>query len=1268
MPFFFGLWRQVKKERRPKPKGLPIFDPLQSSSRAPIPSFTLAKCVEDLLIAAIDSSSNCISIRVNIVDAYIQVVDNGEGLDKTIFHKLGKRELSVGKGTAEKMIKSALPSGATGTDVLRRLLEICEKVEIVSRSKNETDSMSLCKNFSDTAGKVTKSTKERPCAGTTVTIHNPFYKNSNSRKEINESKELQDVVLLVQGLAVLFAGKISMSLRDECRDKVLINTSNIKSMKEAVLCVFGIEYCNQLHTLKASCGSIQVAGVVSTVAYPGKKAKIITLNHRQMSSRRIQLSVDTVLKASKINFSNQCCAETAVSVEKNYEVQPIIERERPDKICLAAKDKGSSRSSKPPPADRNLPHVVYWLLKRVPNLVPRMDPPSVDESLLTNQMSMYPLPGSSLSSRYSDYQMLSTDNESFESKMSHHGMGVPHKRRRIHLGYNQGNQGKSIFDSKLPIPPLNCKRDEVLFPQACVTQPQMQSRRRKLTEQCIKSPGIPRERAWQLRTLKGKVAAKNNEGNMAFLDSNHSQHSRRHCLTPLRRSSSFTPCSYHYYLTHPAESLGFAKHSYKHKLNTEQLSKKAFHDHFSVESPKSNHNYREEDLKYLCKKSPIPYVGKERKENNITFRGNMVCDESDKENIFGDDDEESHRLKGSLRIAAVDQIFAESESNNWPFESKHKESSEFMTAGRNSQESIDTFDFGLSQTSTHHPLSASKNSTESEVIISCDSIVSGDLNTSLPHTDGLANHWSFEDVFSFNTASTQMSGSSPATQMCGSSSSIQMIGSSSSTQMSDSCSNKMALTAGCLSSGMIASNDCFSLSPTATSLSAAIESLSPNQLNELVRNNKQSDNATNKQATPVKQPTAKFQSGAVSINGTASISSGWSEIAHEIEWKPLGSVQSSECVNSQKQSAESAQGENTTIGSSNSARRIPKPASCSESFLLHGGVTHGNDEKIESEVKCQEQHLHSSPGILPSFPCSGSFSPRSQPVHIRELSIMMSSFTSEEFNILNADLKLLKPGNQSLALSSKLSMELLAPGYTKKSIVLTSDLLLQPSVIGQWGSQVILLICKTTTPGDEVIIAVDQHAAHERIRVELLRRRYIDKSGQVLSSPLPLPQSLKLSKAVADFLSDSNSFQLLIRHGIHLELEEEALSVLVTAVPLAVASYCTYNERYTKTYVESVMIELMERGATTVIVSRSLQDVINSQACRGAIKFGDELNQTQCSALISCLSRCKLPFQCAHGRPSAVPIYDMTALKKACLQQQVKAPRLSSIDLKKMMS
>jgi hypothetical protein len=46
----------------------------------------------------------------------------------------------------------------------------------------------------------------------------------------------------------------------------------------------------------------------------------------------------------------------------------------------------------------------------------------------------------------------------------------------------------------------------------------------------------------------------------------------------------------------------------------------------------------------------------------------------------------------------------------------------------------------------------------------------------------------------------------------------------------------------------------------------------------------------------------------------------------------------------------------------------------------------------------------------------------------------------------------------------------------------------------------------------------------------------------------------------------------------------------------------------------------------------------------GAFKFGDELNILTCVNLLTKLSTCQAPFQCAHGRPSLAPIINLDRL------------------------
>ena len=56
---------------------------------------------------------------------------------------------------------------------------------------------------------------------------------------------------------------------------------------------------------------------------------------------------------------------------------------------------------------------------------------------------------------------------------------------------------------------------------------------------------------------------------------------------------------------------------------------------------------------------------------------------------------------------------------------------------------------------------------------------------------------------------------------------------------------------------------------------------------------------------------------------------------------------------------------------------------------------------------------------------------------------------------------------------------------------------------------------------------------------------------------------------------------------------------------------------------------------------KGVLEMLNSRACRSAIMFNDWLSLDQCRDLVRSLARCSFPFQCAHGRPSMVPLVDL---------------------------
>ncbi|XP_040831207.1 DNA mismatch repair protein Mlh3 isoform X2 [Ochotona curzoniae] len=99
----------------------------------------------------------------------------------------------------------------------------------------------------------------------------------------------------------------------------------------------------------------------------------------------------------------------------------------------------------------------------------------------------------------------------------------------------------------------------------------------------------------------------------------------------------------------------------------------------------------------------------------------------------------------------------------------------------------------------------------------------------------------------------------------------------------------------------------------------------------------------------------------------------------------------------------------------------------------------------------------------------------------------------------------------------------------------------------------------------------------------------------------------------------------------------------------------------TKSIVEEFLREQVELLQTTGSIQGTLpltvQKVLASQACHGAIKFNDGLSLEESCRLIEALSCCQLPFQCAHGRPSMLPLANIDHLE----QEKQNKPNLAKL-------
>ena len=160
---------------------------------------------------------------------------------------------------------------------------------------------------------------------------------------------------------------------------------------------------------------------------------------------------------------------------------------------------------------------------------------------------------------------------------------------------------------------------------------------------------------------------------------------------------------------------------------------------------------------------------------------------------------------------------------------------------------------------------------------------------------------------------------------------------------------------------------------------------------------------------------------------------------------------------------------------------------------------------------------------------------------------------------------------------------------------------------------------------NNVAYIVDQHAAHERLLYERLKKQ-VDESD-VISQQLLVPQILNLNYAEArKFESLSKYFEEL---GFEIE-EFGSLSYAVRAVPVLLGKP------------NSAELILSMLDGTELVKSPKASDILREKlmqtACKHAIKGGDRLNDEEIKQLMTLIRSEEVPLSCPHGRPILIKL------------------------------
>ncbi|XP_026867735.2 DNA mismatch repair protein Mlh3 isoform X2 [Electrophorus electricus] len=237
----------------------------------------------------------------------------------------------------------------------------------------------------------------------------------------------------------------------------------------------------------------------------------------------------------------------------------------------------------------------------------------------------------------------------------------------------------------------------------------------------------------------------------------------------------------------------------------------------------------------------------------------------------------------------------------------------------------------------------------------------------------------------------------------------------------------------------------------------------------------------------------------------------------------------------------------------------------------------------------------------------------------------------------------------------------------------TKDMIHSMKVIHQVDKKFLACLINTTDHSEgNLLVLVDQHAAHERVRLEgLVTKSYEDDPDtagkkRLCSSSVSPPLEISLTEEEMRLL---RLYQPFLR-GLAIEIsfpQTEEMHVLLERLPTCfIEKESTEQRRGRHTVIKSVAKEylwehigfLHSTGRVRGSLPLTVHNVLASQACHGAIKFNHVLSKEECCSLVASLSSCQLPFQCAHGRPSIVPLVDLLHLDD---EQDLPKPNLRKL-------
>jgi DNA mismatch repair protein MutL len=158
------------------------------------------------------------------------------------------------------------------------------------------------------------------------------------------------------------------------------------------------------------------------------------------------------------------------------------------------------------------------------------------------------------------------------------------------------------------------------------------------------------------------------------------------------------------------------------------------------------------------------------------------------------------------------------------------------------------------------------------------------------------------------------------------------------------------------------------------------------------------------------------------------------------------------------------------------------------------------------------------------------------------------------------------------------------------------------------------------------IVIVDQHAAHERLVYERLKRQMAETG--ITAQALLIPEIVDLSPGDAARLLEH--VEALSRIGLSIEsFGGSAIAIRETPAILGAVNGAAL--------IRDVLDELADLGDSQLVQAR-IEAVLSRMACHGSVRSGRQMRAEEMNALLREMEATPHSGQCNHGRPTYVEL------------------------------